>query len=319
MVESRAAGRLPGPDHYSFGLTVEAQITAIQNGQADWTLEAPPADRLGELGTEYAKQVHINPLTAFWYVPMNTRLAPFNNLKARQAVNYAIDRRATVNLFGGPILATPSVRFCRRASRATRTTAPTRRTPARAGRRPTSTRRSSLVKESGTAGQKVVVITPDDEVNKDMGVYLQSVLNADRLQGERQADLREHLLHLRPEHEEQGPDQRPAVVPGLPGRLGLPLHPVRLRVLPSGQRLEHQHRRLLRQGDQQPHAQGADLGVTNEDAANAEWAKIDHMVTDQAPMATLFNPKHIDFVSKRVGNFTFSKQFYWLVSQSWVQ
>jgi hypothetical protein len=24
-------------------------------------------------------------------------------------------------------------------------------------------------------------------------------------------------------------------------------------------------------------------------------------------------------VSKRVGNFTFSKQFYWLVDQSWVQ
>ena len=53
--------------------------------------------------------------------------------------------------------------------------------------------------------------------------------------------------------------------------------------------------------------------------ANAEWAKIDQQVTDQAPMATLFNPKHIDFVSKRVGNFTFSKQFYWLVDQSWVQ
>ena len=36
-------------------------------------------------------------------------------------------------------------------------------------------------------------------------------------------------------------------------------------------------------------------------------------------MATLFTPKHLDFVSKRVGNFIFSKQFYWLVDQSWVQ
>jgi peptide/nickel transport system substrate-binding protein len=49
------------------------------------------------------------------------------------------------------------------------------------------------------------------------------------------------------------------------------------------------------------------------------WAKIDRMVTDQAPMVTLFNPKHVDFVSKRVGNFTFSKEFYWLVAKSWVQ
>ena len=50
-----------------------------------------------------------------------------------------------------------------------------------------------------------------------------------------------------------------------------------------------------------------------------EWAKIDRQVTDAAPMATLFTPKHIDFLSKRVGNFVFSKQFYWLVDQSWVQ
>ncbi len=78
---SKAAQPAGYPDRitYSFGLTVEAQITAIQNGQADWTLEAPPADRLGELGRKYANQVHINPLTAFWYVPMNTRLAPFDN------------------------------------------------------------------------------------------------------------------------------------------------------------------------------------------------------------------------------------------------
>ena len=49
------------------------------------------------------------------------------------------------------------------------------------------------------------------------------------------------------------------------------------------------------------------------------WAEDRQEVTDKAPMATLFNPKHIDFVSKRVGNFTFSKQFYWLVANSWVQ
>src|SRR5580765_401406 len=31
---------------YSFGLTVEAEVTQIENGQADWTLDSPPADRL---------------------------------------------------------------------------------------------------------------------------------------------------------------------------------------------------------------------------------------------------------------------------------
>jgi peptide/nickel transport system substrate-binding protein len=102
------------PDGYpdeitqSYGLTVEAQITAIENGQDDWTLESPPADRLNELGTKYAAQTHVETLTAFWYAPMNVNLAPFNNLKARQAVNYAIDRNALVKIFGGPKLAVPS-------------------------------------------------------------------------------------------------------------------------------------------------------------------------------------------------------------------
>ena len=59
--------------------------------------------------------------------------------------------------------------------------------------------------------------------------------------------------------------------------------------------------------------------VTDVQGANRMWEQIDRMVTDKAPMATLFNPKHIDVVSKRVGNFTFSKQFYWLVAKSWVK
>ena len=52
--------------------------------------------------------MHVNTLTAFWYVPMNVNIPPFNNLKARQAVNYAIDRNAAVKIFGGPKLASPS-------------------------------------------------------------------------------------------------------------------------------------------------------------------------------------------------------------------
>ena len=65
--------------------------------------------------------------------------------------------------------------------------------------------------------------------------------------------------------------------------------------------------------------QALTLEQTDFPGANALWSKIDRQVTDASPMATLFTPRHIDFLSKRVGNFTFSKQFYWLVDQSWVQ
>ena len=161
----------------SFGLTTEAQITAIENGQADWTLEAPPADRLGEIGTKYADQVHVNTLTAFWYVPMNTNLPPFNNVKARRAVNYAIDRNAAVKIFGGPRLATPSCQVLPPGFPGHRDYCPYTKNPGTKWSAPDLAKAKQLVKESGTAGQKVAVVTPDDEVNKAMGVYLQSVLN----------------------------------------------------------------------------------------------------------------------------------------------
>ena len=60
-------------------------------------------------------------------------------------------------------------------------------------------------------------------------------------------------------------------------------------------------------------------GVTDKAAADKMWTEIDKAVTDKAAAAVLFNPKHVDFVSKRLGNFQFSKQFYWLAASAWVK
>ncbi|MGH6962624.1 MAG: ABC transporter substrate-binding protein, partial [Dongiaceae bacterium] len=49
----------PDEINYDFGLTDEAAINAIINGEADWTLDPPPPDRLVEIGTKYKDQVHV--------------------------------------------------------------------------------------------------------------------------------------------------------------------------------------------------------------------------------------------------------------------
>jgi peptide/nickel transport system substrate-binding protein len=49
------------------------------------------------------------------------------------------------------------------------------------------------------------------------------------------------------------------------------------------------------------------------------WAAIDKEATNDAPWATMFTPKELDFVSKRVGDFTFSDQFHLLYDKIWVQ
>jgi peptide/nickel transport system substrate-binding protein len=313
------------PDGYadeivqSFGLTVEAQITAIENGQADWTVEAPPADRLGELGTKYASQVHITPLTAFWYAPMNTNLAPFNNLKARQAVNYAIDRNDAVKIFGGPKLATPSCQVLPPSFPGHRDYCPYTKNPGARWSAPDLAKAKALVKASGTAGQKVAVVSSDDEVNKAMGVYLQSVLNQIGYKATVKP-ISANISFTYPQNTknkvqinvQQWYQDYPAASDFLYILFGCEsFHPGSDSSINIAgfcdKKINAQMHKALK------------LAQEDEQAANKLWTKIDRMVTDAAPMATLFTPKHIDFVSKRVGNFVFSKQFYWLVDQSWVK
>ena len=313
------------PDGYpdqiiqSYGLTVEAQITAIENGESDWTLEAPPADRLGEIGTKYASQVHIEPLTAFWYLPMNVNLPPFNNLKARQAVNYAIDRNAAVKIIGGAKLATPSCQVLPPGFPGHQDYCPYTKSPGAQWSAPDLAKAKQLVKESGTAGQKVTVYSADDEVNKAMGVYIQSVLNQIGYKASvKPISVNIFFTYVQNTKNkvqinvQQWYQDYPAASDFLYVLFGCEsFHPgsdssINFSGFCDKKINAQMHKALT-------------LGVTNEKAANVLWSKVDRMVTDAAPMATLFTPKHIDFVSKRVGNFTFSKQFYWLVSQSWVQ
>ena len=58
---------------------------------------------------------------------------------------------------------------------------------------------------------------------------------------------------------------------------------------------------------------------TDQKAADAKWGQVDKAVMTASPVVPLFTPKLIDFTSKRVGNYQFSKQFYMLVSQLWTK
>jgi peptide/nickel transport system substrate-binding protein len=313
------------PDGYpdqitmSFGLTAEAQVTAVENGQADWVFDFPPADRLAEIGTKYADQVHLNLLTAFWYLPMNVNIPPFNNKKARQAVNYAIDRNATIKIFGGPKLARPSCQVLPLGFPGYKPYCPYTKNPGTRWSAPDLAKAKRLVQESGTAGQTVSVYSADDEVSKEMGIYIQSVLNqigykakVKPISGNIFFTYVQNTKHKVQINVQQWYQDYPAASDFLYILFGCEsFHPgsdssINFSGFCDKQINAQMHRAL-------------NLGIESQKAADALWTKIDRMVTDEAPMATLFNPKHLDFVSKRVGNFIFSKQYYWVVDQSWVQ
>jgi peptide/nickel transport system substrate-binding protein len=303
----------------TFGLTVEAEVTAVENGQADWVFDPPPADRLNEIGTQYADQAHVNTLTAFWYLAMNTNLAPFNNLQARQAVNWAVDRNSVVQLYGGKNLASPvctvlppgfpgHVDFCdyTKGGGSTWTA-------------PDLTKAKQLVQQSGTAGTKVGVVVQDDEVNKAIGEYVQSALN----QIGYKATLKPISGNIQFTYIQNTNNKVQISLsswyqdyPAASDFLNVLLSCASFR--PGSDTSINISGFCDKQVDAQMQ-QALKAEETSMDKANQLWGQVDQAVMKQAPVAPLITPKLIDFVSKRVGNYQFSKQFYMLVDQLWVQ
>jgi peptide/nickel transport system substrate-binding protein len=302
-----------------FDLTGEAEVTQVENGQADWIGYSVPSDRLNEIATKYPKQITLSQLTANWYLPMNTRLAPFNNLKARQAVNYAIDRGATVRLFGGSNLGTPSCQILPAGFPGHVDYCPYTKNPGTKWSAPDLAKAKALVKASGTAGQKVAVVAGDDAASKAIGTYMQSLLNQigykatlKVLSNNIQFNYIQNTKNKVQISVTQWYQDYPAASDFLNVLFGCgSFHPGSDTSINIAGFCD---KKIQAQMDR-----AEALGATDSPAANKLWAQVDKQVTDEAPAAVLFNPKNIDFVSKRVGNFTFSAQYYFLVDQAWVQ
>ena len=309
----------PDVIQYDFGLTDEAEVTAIQNGEADWMYDQPPTDRLGEIGTTYQDQVHITPLTAWWYAPMNTNLAPFDNVLARQAVNFALDRTALVNLFGGPVLASPICQVLPPGFPGHVPYCPYTLNPGETWSAPDLEKARALVEESGTKGQKVTIISEDTAVSKAIGTYMQSVLTDIGYVAEvKPISSNLQFTYIQNTNNKvqisisQWYQDYPAASDFLNILFGC-------ASFTPGSDSSINMAGFCDKDIQAKMDAALLLGVTDPVAANAMWTEVDKAVTDKAPMAALFTPKRIDFVSKRVGNFQFNSQFYWMVSQSWVQ
>jgi YVTN family beta-propeller protein len=82
------------------GASPAAAVTAVEHAKANFALDPPPADRLGEVQTRFAGQLHVNPNDVTILMGLNTRVAPFNDPRVRRALNYAIDRARLASLLG---------------------------------------------------------------------------------------------------------------------------------------------------------------------------------------------------------------------------
>jgi len=305
-----------------YGLQVTDEVTQVENGSADEVFDGDviPADRLNEISTKYANQVHVNPLTADWYMALNTRTPPFNNQQARQAINYAADRSAYVKIAGGPSLAVPTcqilppnfpgyVPYCPYTSGSDHTK----------WTGPDIAKAKQLVKASGTMGDKVVVNS--DIPDKALALQMVSDLNKIGYKASTQI-LAGTIQYPYVQNSKNSShwniawsawyQDYPAASDFLNVLLGCgSIHP--------GSDASPNIAAFCNATIQAKMDHAEEVGQSNPTAANKIWAQVDHAMTDEAPWVDLYNPKQIDFLSKRVGGYQWNPQWYILIDQMWVQ
>jgi peptide/nickel transport system substrate-binding protein len=322
-----AAAQPPGnPNEIveKYGLQVSDEVTEVLNGQANEVYDGDniPSDQLSTLNSpKYAGQVHVNTLTADYYFALNTRRPPFNNLQARQAINYAANRAAYVKIYGGPSLAVPTCQvlppnfpsytpYCPYTS-GTSHTKWTGTDLAKA---------RQLVQQSHTAGMKVVVDSTNDQVGKAFAEQMVSDLNAIGYKASPQLLAAGIQYPFVQNSSNSGKwnvgysawyQDYPAASDFLNVLLGCgTIHP--------NSDASPNIAAFCDQTIQSKINQAESEGATNPSSAAALWTQVDHADTNAAPWVDMFNPKQIDVLSSNVHGYSWSPQWYILIDRLWL-
>jgi YVTN family beta-propeller protein len=283
-----------------------ARIDMVEKGSADYTSyrvrTATSPDLFTQARTQFAGQWHVGSVSTA-YVIFNSSIPPFDNVDARQAVNFALERASS------DIAAVPTCQLLPPGWPGYQPYCPYTTNPDPGGRwkGPDLQKAQQLVEASGTKGM-LVTVGPTFAIFQDklvaVGALLQQLgykvtidTNADRM----------HVLQSRgkPQVSVNGwsPD---FVAPS--DFLGLFLCHADSFVNycdPTGQ-------------VDAAYKAAQQLEATDRAAATAAWAALDHKAVDLAILAPISN-SGADFVSARVGNYQFSPLGFPLFDQMWVQ
>jgi peptide/nickel transport system substrate-binding protein len=141
-------------------------VTEIEHGNVDFETHNPPADRLPEIKARHADQFRQEKAINTYFFWMNVTVPPFDNLKVRQAINYAVDPDAITRIYAG--LFTPSQQVLPKGMPGYEKFELYPHNEAKA---------KQLVKQSGVdLGTPITVWTDDETPNDKVGPYYQDVL-----------------------------------------------------------------------------------------------------------------------------------------------
>jgi YVTN family beta-propeller protein len=298
----------------------EPLVTAVEQGSADYMLGGPPPDRLNELETRYADQVHIYPSAATFAFLLNTQVPPFNDLRVRQAVNYAVDRRRAAQLSGQ---AQPTCQILPPDTAGYHPFCPYTIDPNPNGTwtAPDMAKAEQLLRDAHALGARVTVWgSPALQSHVPVTQYYVGLL---RRLGFRVSlkSVKDPLTYFTDISEAKYHVQTAfygwiADYPAASDFLDLLFNcsqrqPDSPNNTNAAEFCDPAIDRMM--------ARAVQLQGTDPYAAGLQWAKVDRAVVLQAPWAPVTTPTGIDLVSHRVKNYQHNPQWGLLVDQLWVR
>ena len=306
-----AAARPDGyPDEVAYRVVADqdAATRAVLAGQADVVTATHETALLRQFIAQHPLRVHVDAQQATVLLFLNVRQPPFNDIRVRRAVNYAVDR-AHVAALAGTAFARPTCQLVPPTVSGYRPYCPYTINPDTTGqwRAPDLGKAASMIEASGTKGQAVVVWAFSDYVAEAR--YLVALL--ERLGYKASLhyvqDVATYVTDLA---------KTPAAQAGMFGWFGITLA---VDVL-SASRCNF---------DPNP-THFCDLAIdaqlrqlTSEEPANPAGtvdlaAALDREITDSAPWVPLLTPAFADLTSSRVRNYQ-AQGGGALFDQLWVQ
>ena len=293
--------------------------SAVAAGRADLVDLSGNGQPSRPLAVQYPTRVHSGLKLFTTFLFLNTRQPPFTSLKARQALNYAIDRARIIRLFDfGSSEADPTCQILPAGSPYYKPYCPyTAAAGDGAWHGPDLATAVRLAHESGTTH---VPVTVWNMAGKPVGAYLVDLL--------RQLGYRATVRNVSGDQffAAAGNSSRKIQI-GLAG-WGADFPAASDFFLPvltcrSFYQNPASTANLAEFCD--PHAdelasQAQAAQQTDPAAARKLWASIDRIVTDQAPWVPILTESSTVFVSARVGNYQESPYYYGpLLDQIWIQ
>jgi YVTN family beta-propeller protein len=319
---SRAAQPDGYPDRIEIRIagTTDDAIRDVVDGKADVVRLSEPwtPKQLSRLEVRYRSQIHSDPRPNIQALFLNTRVPPFNRLDARKAVNFAVDRAAATNAWGGRHVAEPTCQLLPPNFPSYRPYCPYTAGSTESGKwtAPDLTKARALVARSGTQGMKVTVWAWSQAKP-----FNQLAVKALRSLGYRVtvkpvgADGYWPAISDSRNRAQIGFDgwahdyAAPAsFLANFSCRAFLPANPNNLN---GTEFCDPGIDRLMRR------AQAAQLSDPTE--SRALWQRVDREITDASPWVPLIASKDVNFLATRVGNYQYSPAMGMLIDQLWVR